>query len=569
GVSPVWPSQVTLVVDLNEQLLGRQCRASRPSLERWPRRQLEATGQRRPNSLVSKTMATLATMPPTAPVKRPVVEAVVENLELKRSHLPPAGNQQLRLALACLTSNTKLLGIAELAEAVPEPQNRFPTQRHFGGLPLSFNPVPVHAPGWSGSPIPNHGGAFNQLLEFKPQPGQVGRALQATPPAFHRERRLLVPYLTRPSACWNAATPLRGHRHGRCGWARPPLAPLELADYVGLDTTKFHQWTAASRDFVTPTALCCLPAVLRWPTCGQFECELKLKCWRALSPGLWNFKSKTPDRPLPGSALPPPASSSKQQQYTSRAISRPRARRSASNDCREDCAGGAEANLPASGTASAARPLVGQEGGSGRWPALAAVARRQVVVLHTSGLGRGTATGGRQSDVAISRTAARSHPGNQPGQPDGWSSGAHPPQLREWNSGLLACCEDLGGCVVTFFCGPYQLCCNLSQRMGEGCCTPICLGCAGSSMTLMAYRVKLRARYNIKGSILNDCCATSFCASCVQCQLKRELDYIENNLGLEKKTFYNCKLTTQNLITEGRRTFNVLKLLLSFINFLR
>ncbi|PAA68315.1 hypothetical protein BOX15_Mlig028285g1 [Macrostomum lignano] len=107
----------------------------------------------------------------------------------------------------------------------------------------------------------------------------------------------------------------------------------------------------------------------------------------------------------------------------------------------------------------------------------------------------------------------------------------HPPQQRQWNSGLCSCFEDVGGCCLTYFCGPCELCCCVSERMGEQCCTPICLGCLGSSVTLIAYRVKLRARYNIQGSILDDCCTTVCCASCMQCQLKRELNYIENQLG--------------------------------------
>uniref|UniRef100_A0A1I8G2J3 CYSTM domain-containing protein n=1 Tax=Macrostomum lignano TaxID=282301 RepID=A0A1I8G2J3_9PLAT len=114
----------------------------------------------------------------------------------------------------------------------------------------------------------------------------------------------------------------------------------------------------------------------------------------------------------------------------------------------------------------------------------------------------------------------------------------HPPQQRQWNSGLCSCFEDVGGCCLTYFCGPCELCCCVSERMGEQCCTPICLGCLGSSVTLIAYRVKLRARYNIQGSILDDCCTTVCCASCMQCQLKRELNYIENQLVMQPQTVH-------------------------------
>lgn len=99
---------------------------------------------------------------------------------------------------------------------------------------------------------------------------------------------------------------------------------------------------------------------------------------------------------------------------------------------------------------------------------------------------------------------------------------AAPQQVeREWNSGRFACFDDIGSCVIVWFCAPFYQC-ILSDRMGEGCLMPLCVPHA-----LPALRLKLRMQENISGSILKDCCATEFCGPCTMCQLKRELDYVD------------------------------------------
>uniref|UniRef100_A0A1I8HSW0 3-hydroxyacyl-CoA dehydrogenase n=1 Tax=Macrostomum lignano TaxID=282301 RepID=A0A1I8HSW0_9PLAT len=163
--------QVTLV-DLNEQLLGKAVQSIQTSLERVAKKQLKDRPEEA-KQLVSKTMANLATSQSAADAAKSadlVVEAVVENLELKRSlyrqldSTAPAG---------CLRSLGK--------SAVP----------------------------------------------CKDTPGFI-------------VNRLLVPYLTEAVRMLERgdATAEDIDTAMRLG-AGHPMGPIELADYVGLDTTKF------------------------------------------------------------------------------------------------------------------------------------------------------------------------------------------------------------------------------------------------------------------------------------------------------------------------------------------
>lgn len=55
-------------------------------------------------------------------------------------------------------------------------------------------------------------------------------------------------------------------------------------------------------------------------------------------------------------------------------------------------------------------------------------------------------------------------------------------------------------------------------RTGECCCQGFI------PFSLMALRAKLRTGFRIKGSLCNDCCATTFCPVCAAIQMDSELD---------------------------------------------
>ncbi|XP_027637023.2 placenta-specific gene 8 protein-like isoform X1 [Falco peregrinus] len=87
------------------------------------------------------------------------------------------------------------------------------------------------------------------------------------------------------------------------------------------------------------------------------------------------------------------------------------------------------------------------------------------------------------------------------------------PQAGKWQTGLLDCCSDCGVCICGAFCFPC-LGCQVARDMNE-CC--LC----GTSV---AMRTLYRTRYNIPGSILDDCTAIMCCPMCTLCQLKRDIN---------------------------------------------
>ncbi|XP_022795453.1 cornifelin homolog [Stylophora pistillata] len=91
---------------------------------------------------------------------------------------------------------------------------------------------------------------------------------------------------------------------------------------------------------------------------------------------------------------------------------------------------------------------------------------------------------------------------------------------RDWSTGLCGCFEDCYSFFMGWFC-PCILLCDVSQRMGEGCCFATC--CSGA---LLGLRIKLRTQQNIQGSLCNDYCVVQYCGLCVLCQLWRELNHI-------------------------------------------
>ncbi|KAK2557257.1 Cornifelin-like protein [Acropora cervicornis] len=68
-----------------------------------------------------------------------------------------------------------------------------------------------------------------------------------------------------------------------------------------------------------------------------------------------------------------------------------------------------------------------------------------------------------------------------------------------------------------------RLLCDISYRMGEGCCLPyLCK----MDMVLAGLRIKLRTQENIQGSVLDDYLCSTCCTRIVLCQMARELRHI-------------------------------------------
>ncbi|KAK7501813.1 hypothetical protein BaRGS_00006899 [Batillaria attramentaria] len=92
---------------------------------------------------------------------------------------------------------------------------------------------------------------------------------------------------------------------------------------------------------------------------------------------------------------------------------------------------------------------------------------------------------------------------------------------REWTSPFCSCKSNRGSCCWMCCCWPYYRY-SVSTRLGETPFMPL-IPCAA-----FALRVKMRALFSIKGSIIKDFFAALCCEPCVVCQMTRELD----NVGL-------------------------------------
>ncbi|XP_071480761.1 cornifelin-like [Diadema antillarum] len=93
---------------------------------------------------------------------------------------------------------------------------------------------------------------------------------------------------------------------------------------------------------------------------------------------------------------------------------------------------------------------------------------------------------------------------------------------RDWSTSLFDCFSDIPVCLLGFFFEPCHLCC-VATDMNENCCTAVCL-----PAPLLSMRALHRGRHNVQGTLMNDCCTSTFCGPCAQCQLHREVKGIKD-----------------------------------------
>ncbi|KAI8452174.1 3-hydroxyacyl-CoA dehydrogenase [Phakopsora pachyrhizi] len=160
-----------------------------------------------------------------------IVEAIVENLEIKRE-LFTRLDQNVRSEDCIFASNTSSLRISDISSVLP--QNR---QRNFAGLHF-FNPVPqmklveiVKASETSPEVI-------DRLASLSKFIGKTPVRCKDTPGFI--VNRLLVPFLLESMRMLERgeATKEDIDTAMKLG-AGHPMGPIELSDYVGLDTMKF------------------------------------------------------------------------------------------------------------------------------------------------------------------------------------------------------------------------------------------------------------------------------------------------------------------------------------------
>ncbi len=157
-----------------------------------------------------------------------IIEAIVENVEVKTKLFTQLDELLAPNAIIC--SNTSSLCVIELAAKTKRP-NRV-AGLHF------FNPVPIMKLVEVVKTIATTQDVIDTLFAFAKQLGKEPILAQDTPGFV--VNRLLIPYLLYAIRCYEGGLASKedidkGMKLG-CGY---PMGPLELLDFVGLDTTYF------------------------------------------------------------------------------------------------------------------------------------------------------------------------------------------------------------------------------------------------------------------------------------------------------------------------------------------
>jgi 3-hydroxybutyryl-CoA dehydrogenase len=157
-----------------------------------------------------------------------VIEAIVENVEIKTKLF--AQLDELLAPHGIICTNTSSLCVIELAAKTKRP-NRV-AGLHF------FNPVPIMKLVEVVKTIATTQDVIDALFEFSRKLGKEPILAQDTPGFV--VNRLLIPYLLYAIRCYEGGLASKedidkGMKLG-CGY---PMGPLELLDFVGLDTTYY------------------------------------------------------------------------------------------------------------------------------------------------------------------------------------------------------------------------------------------------------------------------------------------------------------------------------------------
>ncbi|KAJ3269968.1 hypothetical protein HDV01_000774 [Terramyces sp. JEL0728] len=159
-----------------------------------------------------------------------VIEAIIENLGIKQSLFKELDAAAPAHTIFC--SNTSSLPIGDIASATPAVR-----QSKFAGLHF-FNPVPQMKLVEIISTKDTEKSVFNALEEFTKRIKKVPVSCKDTPGFI--VNRLLVPYMMEAIRMVERGDASKEDVDTamKLG-AGYPMGPFELADYVGLDTTKF------------------------------------------------------------------------------------------------------------------------------------------------------------------------------------------------------------------------------------------------------------------------------------------------------------------------------------------
>ncbi|KAL9547189.1 hypothetical protein MBANPS3_006289 [Mucor bainieri] len=159
-----------------------------------------------------------------------IVEAIVENIDVKQKLFAQLDKVAPKDAIFC--SNTSSLPVTQIAEATSDAR-----KERFAGLHF-FNPVPAMKLVEIVRTDKVSDEVYTDLAEFTKKVGKTSVACKDTPGFI--VNRLLVPYMLEAMRVIDRdeASIADVDTAMKLG-AGMPMGPLELADFVGLDTMKF------------------------------------------------------------------------------------------------------------------------------------------------------------------------------------------------------------------------------------------------------------------------------------------------------------------------------------------
>ncbi|CAH2092557.1 unnamed protein product [Euphydryas editha] len=222
--------QNVILVDVNSDVLTKSQKSISNNLGRVAKKIYKDKPQEG-EKFVTESMSRIKTSTdPVSAIKSAdlVVEAIVENIDVKHELFKKL--DEAAPSHTILASNTSSLSIDEIASVVKRKDK-------FGGLHF-FNPVPVMRLLEVVKGAETSDATYEAMMAWGKSVGKTCITCKDTPGFV--VNRLLVPYMAEAVRLFE-----RGDASARdidiamklgAGY---PMGPLELGDYVGLDTTKF------------------------------------------------------------------------------------------------------------------------------------------------------------------------------------------------------------------------------------------------------------------------------------------------------------------------------------------
>merc|ERR1711974_384025 len=94
---------------------------------------------------------------------------------------------------------------------------------------------------------------------------------------------------------------------------------------------------------------------------------------------------------------------------------------------------------------------------------------------------------------------------------------------KDWNHGTFSCCDDMGTCCFSYWCGCCQIY-NTAEDLGKSGCLYLLMSlCITPCVPIMLLRTEVREKYDIQGDQGNDALCACCCGLCALVQTVQEV----------------------------------------------